>query len=428
MAGKPVKVTIDARNINSAYLPFMCDETRMQIFFGGSSSGKSRFLAQRCVVDVYNGGRNYLIVRKVAGTIRRSCFNEILKVINDWGLAKDFTVLQQDMLITCNNGYQILFAGLDDVEKLKSITPAKDVLTDVWIEEATETEPGDLKQLEKRLRGFSKFKKRIVLSFNPILQDHWIYSEYFGHWDETKTIYKTETLLILKTTYKDNSFLSDDDVWALENEKDKYWYQVYTLGNWGSLGGVIFLNWRVQDLDEIYKNTHKFCNGLDFGFAKDPAAMVHASYDRSRLTLYIFREVYEIGMTNDLLASAVKNVIGSQTVVCDSSEPKSIQELRNHGVSACPANKGKDSVLFGIQWLQQIQIIIDPRCVRTIAEFRSYRWKEDKLGNTLPEPIDKNNHLIDALRYATEQYQGENPTREHKKVSICTKFNPFRRR
>lgn len=123
-----------SENLNKAYIPYFEDETRTQIFFGGSSSGKSKFLAQRCVMDIVIGGRNYLIVRKVAGTIRRSVFNEILKVIEEWNLSRFFHVQQQDMVLTNkDNGYQILFAGCDDVEKLKSITPAKGVLTDVWV-------------------------------------------------------------------------------------------------------------------------------------------------------------------------------------------------------------------------------------------------------------------------------------------------------
>lgn len=219
------------KTINKAYRHYLNDDTRFQIYFGGSSSGKSRFLAQRCVLDLIQGGRNYLIARKVGGTIRRSVFNEIEKTINDWKLKDHFTVNKSDLVITCENGYQALFAGMDDIEKLKSITPSKDVLTDIWVEESTEADETDIKQLRKRLRGLSRHKKRIVLSFNPIQQSHWIYEKYFeGQWVEGKNLYRSDGVMILKTTYKDNQFLSEDDIAELENETDKYWYDVYTLG------------------------------------------------------------------------------------------------------------------------------------------------------------------------------------------------------
>ena len=426
-----IDVVIDGNVFNSIYKPLLEDQTRTQICFGGSSSGKSYFLAQRAVIDVAKGYRNYLITRKVAATIKKSVFNEVVKAISFFKLSKYFNINKGDLVITCVNGYQILFVGLDDQEKVKSITPSKGVITDVWEEEATEDEYEDSKQLDKRLRGPSRYPKRHIMSFNPILQEHWIYEQYFkGHWSEGSQECRYDDVLILKTTYKDNRFLTEDDVKALENEKDKYWYQVYTLGNWGVLGHVIFQNWRVEDLSEIYKTRHTWNNGLDFGFAKDPACMLNMSWDRAKVTLYVFSEIYETGLTNDLLAASVRSVIGSQTVVCDSSEPKSIQELRNNRVSAIAAVKGKDSVNFGIQWLQQIQIIVDPSCVNTIRELKTYRWREDRQGNVLPEPVDKDNHAMDAMRYGTEPEQGKPVFRdEFSGASMArTSYNPFSRR
>lgn len=397
-----IKLKISKAVFNKAYLPFLYAATRTQIFFGGSSSGKSVFLAQRAVLDVAQGRRNYLITRKVARTIRASVFNEINKTIRRFKLTEYFNVNKSDMVITCVNGYQILFAGLDDVEKVKSITPQKGVITDIWVEEATETERNDIKQLQKRLRGLSKTGKRLTLSFNPIIQTHWIYTEYFGGWDDSKNLYQDEDLLILRTTYRDNKFLTDDDRAALENETDPYFRAVYTDGKWGVLGAVIFKNWRVEDCSEVRKVADKFKNGLDFGFAEDPAAVVHAYYDKTRKRIYILDEIYEHGLTNDLLAERVKELIGRQYIVCDSAEPKSIQELKNHGVNALAAKKGKDSVNFGIQWLQQQEIIVDISCTNMKNELQQYKWKEDKEGNALPVPVDKFNHLLDALRYALE--------------------------
>jgi len=392
--------------LNKVYRPYLTDETPTQIFYGGSSSGKSVFVVgQRPVYDLLKGGRNYLICRQVGRTIRGSVSQEIKKVITDWGIEEKFEINKTDGTITCSNGYQIIFTGLDDVEKLKSITPAKGVITDIVIEEATEIEIDSFKQLKKRLRGGSdSVTKRITLLFNPILQSHWIYQTYFSgiNWEDKQSVYRNEDLLILKTTYKDNRFLTRQDIKELENEKDSYYYQVYSLGNWGVLGSVIFTNWRVEDLSEMRNQFTNHRNGLDFGFSSDPAAMWVSHYDRAHNTIYLYDELYERGLTNDMLAFQIRQLIGKDYVVCDSSEPKSIQELNNYGVNAKGAKKGKDSVNFGIQWLQQQTIVIDTKCINAKNEISTYHWKQDKDGNSMRVPSEKNNHLIDAGRYAHE--------------------------
>jgi phage terminase large subunit len=242
------------------------------------------------------------------------------------------------------------------------------------------------------------------MSFNPILQTHWIFEEYFKSvgWADTQTEYHGEGLSILKTTYKDNRFLTKEDIAGLEGEKDKYFRDVYTLGNWGVLGHVIFTNWRVEDLSSMAGQFTNPRNGLDFGYSSDPAALWVSHYDAAHRTLYVYDELYETGLLNDVLSERVKGKIGAQIVVCDSAEPKSIAELQMRGISTWPAVKGKDSVLFGIQWLQQQTIVVDAECVNTQNELRQYHWKEDAGGRQLPIPVDRNNHLIDAARYALE--------------------------
>jgi phage terminase large subunit len=391
--------------INAAYIPYLHDLTRMQIYYGGASSGKSVFLAQRDVLDVLNGGRNFLICRQVGRTLRGSVVQEINKVISRWGLNSLFDINKTDGTITCKNGYQIIFAGLDDVEKLKSLTPARGVFTDVRVEEATEVSFDSIKQLLKRQRGGDpETPKRLILSFNPILRTHWIFQEYFSGigWVDEQKAYRDPGLSILKTTYQDNRFLTADDIKDLEGETDSYYYHVYTLGNWGILGHVIFTNWRVEDLADRQQEWTNRRNGLDFGFSSDPAALAVSHYDKMRKTIYIYDELYETDLTNDILAERVKEKAGSDLVTCDSAEPKSITELRRAGVNARPAQKGKDSVNFGIQWLQQREVVIAKNCVNAQMEFSFYHWKTDAGGNALRIPVDKNNHLIDATRYAYE--------------------------
>lgn len=393
--------------VNDAYIPYLKAPQRTQIFYGGSSSGKSFFIAQRVIMDVI-GGRNYLVVRNVGATLRYSVFNQLKKTILAMGLESSFHI-SGNMVITYKpNGKQILFSGLDDVEKLKSVTPEVGVLTDVWIEEATEVAYEDFKQLSKRLRGLTGDKaldalpKRITFTFNPIMKTHWIYSTFFTDWDDTKSKYETEDLLIVKTTYKDNQFLTPDDIKALESEKDPYYYAVYSLGEWGVLGKVIFKNWHTEDLTDLIPTFDHIYNGLDFGFADDPNALVRCHLDKKRKKIYVFEEMVKAGMYNDELADYLKEHIGTQYVTCDAAEPKSIGDLCRRGIRAKSAVKGADSVNFGIKFLQSYEIIVDLRCQTLRNELQVYHWKEDKYGNTLQIPVDADNHTIDALRYALE--------------------------
>ena len=392
--------------VNDAFVPHLKNTARTQIYYGGAGSGKSVFIAQRGVLDVLEGGRNYLICRAVGRYIKKSVWTQVRNVIIGMGLVDMFTFHIVAGVIECkHNGYQFIFTGLDDPEKLKSIVPAKGAITDIWIEEATETDKNTVRNLYKRQRGGDpNIPKRLTLSFNPIMQTNWIYQEYFNDvgWADDQTEYISDELTIMKTWYIHNRFLTVQDVYDLESEKNEYFHQVYTLGNWGVLGNVIFTNWEVQDLSEMQDQFTRRRNGLDFGFSADPAAVIATHYDRDRKIIYVFKEFYERGLTNDLLAEEVLALIGQDHVVCDSAEPKSIAELTKYNVSASGAKKGKDSVLFGIQWLQQQRIIIDTSCINTRNEFMQYQWKEDRVGNAMRQPVEKNDHLISALRYAYE--------------------------
>jgi phage terminase large subunit len=359
-------------------------------------------------------GRNVLIVRKVARNIRSSCWNETVKAIDRLKLRAYFTISQSEFLITAKRGGgQLIFAGMDDAEKIKSLTPAHGVLTDVWMEEATECRYSDFKQLDKRLRGLSPHPKRLTMSFNPIYKTHWLYETFFAAWQEADSLFppppdygKTVpgrslaegSLSILKTTYRDNRFLSPDDVRALETEKDPYYFDVYTRGAWGETGDVIFRGWAVQKLSPSLYPDKRF--GLDFGFARDPTACICCAYSREDRTVRIFSELYLRGETTWSLASRLRPFLRGRPVICDSAEPRSIAELRQLGICARPARKGPDSVLHGIQWLRQQEIILSPACPHLREELSNYQWQKDADGRVLRRPRDRDNHLIDALRYA----------------------------
>ena len=397
---------------NPVYIPYLENPRNTEIFYGGSSSGKSNFVAARAIEDILSGGHNYLCCRKMGNSLTKSVFNELEKAINKLKCRGLFDIVPSQGHITCVNGYQILFSGLDDVEKVKSITPKKGVITDIWIEEATEIARDDVKQLRKRLRGLAvydgkRIRKRIILSFNPIYRTHWIVKEFFvpNNWKDDQTHFENDKIRILKTTHLDNLFLDPEDHEELENETDPYWREVYTYGNWGSLGDSILTNWRVEDLSK--QSFDNIRHGVDFGYSQDPAAYVKIHYDPKRKRIYIFDGFSQTELTNPQLAKRLKPHTGDNAVFCDSAEPKSIKELQDNGINAKAVKKGPNSILFGIQWLQQHEIIVDEALQGVVNELTIWGWKKDKDGNSLPIPEDKNNHYIDAVRYALEiEYMG----------------------
>ncbi len=240
---------VPGKHFNKAYIPCAGAVQRYQLLYGGAGSGKSAFVASRVVVDTLIG-RSTLVVRQVADRIRSSCYNEIIKAIRRMELSHLF--LPRLDSITCTySGAQILFSGLDDAEKVKSVTSANGVLTDIWMEEATEISWESFRQLDKRLRGESRFIKRITMTFNPCNRLHWLYRRYFEGQNIPKPLHMKRDVLYLHTTHRDNRFLTEDDRQALEKETDAYQYAVYTRGEWGKTGDQVLTNWRAEDVSHL---------------------------------------------------------------------------------------------------------------------------------------------------------------------------------
>ena len=242
-----VNIKISKKVFNDVYLPYLDNDDRYLVFYGGGSSGKSYYIAQRWIYKLIHPTRcNLLVTRQTGDTNRRSTFPLLKQVISNWNLAKHFKINESDMRIKCLlTGNEVAFAGLDDVEKIKSITFENGELTHIWCEEATEMQEADVNQLKVRLRG-GKSKKQIVLSFNPINIQHWIKKHFID----------SKLATVCFSTYKDNKFLTDDDRKALEDLKhiDEYTYEVYCLGKWGILGKTVFDARAIQSrLDTIPK-------------------------------------------------------------------------------------------------------------------------------------------------------------------------------
>ena len=282
-----VNIKISKKVFNDVYVPYLDCDDRYVIFYGGGSSGKSYFIAQWLTYRLLKPEKfNLLVVRQTGDTNRRSTFPLFKQVISNWNLGEYFKINESDMRIVCKlTGNEVAFIGLDDVEKVKSITFANGELTTEWVEEATETQEADINQLKVRLRG-GKSKKQMILSFNPVNINHWIKRHFIDSGLAT----------VCFSTYKDNKFLTDDDRKALEDLKytDEYTYRVYCLGEWGVLGKTVFDARAIQNrLESIRKPIktgyfdYKY-DGLkitDIKWVADPNGYIKL-YDVPRLTEY----------------------------------------------------------------------------------------------------------------------------------------------
>lgn len=402
-----MRIKFNKRVFNDAYYPYIQDyDKRFNVYYGGGGSGKSHFVVQKLVYKYLKySNRKCLVVRKVGNTLRDSIYALFKSVISDFNLRDEVKFLDSMLTITLPNDSQFIFKGIDDPEKIKSITNIDDII----IEEATELTQEDFDQLNLRLRSKNPYNQ-IHLMYNPVSKSNWVYD--YWHIRETNP----DTTMLLHTTYKDNRFLPEDYIQALEELKETNftYYKIYALGEFATLDKVIFNNWKIDDFNyrELLKDNMdiKALFGLDWGYTNDPTAFVCALVDEENKKLYIFDEFQERGLLNNEIAQKIIDMgYGKETIIADGAEPKSIDELRTHGISRIQgAKKGNDSILNGIQFIQQFEIIVHSQCVHMIEELQNYTWQKDKNGIYINKPIDKYNHGIDALRYALEDIRGKN--------------------
>ena len=262
----------------------------------------------------------------------------------------------------------------------------------------------DFDTLDESIRGETPegLFKQITLTFNPWNERHWLKRRFFD--------VKSDDILALTTNYTCNEWLDEGDLRLFETMKERNprRYKVAGLGDWGIVEGVIYENWEEKDftINEArseHRDLQTVC-GLDFGYTNDPSAFIIAFISVEDKVLYVWDEIYKTGLTNpDIVNEITAAGYAKETITADSAEPKSIAELRNLGLRVRPAVKGPDSIRHGIQFLQGFRMIIHPRCVNTETELSNYTWDTDKGGNRLNVPIDQFNHILDALRYATEK-------------------------
>ena len=383
---------------NEIYFPYLLDyKNRYEVYYGGAGSGKSVFVAQKLLVKACNSKRKVLVIRKFGTTLKDSVFQLIIDMLKKWQLFGYCKVNLSTFTITLPNESMFLFKGLDDSEKIKSITD----ITDIWCEEGTELTEDDFTQLDLRLRASVDFLQ-LFISFNPVSKVNWVYKRWFSE----AAVYNADTTFILHTTYKHNKFLPAAYVQALE-EKAKTnftYYRIYALGEFASLDKLVFQNWRIEQFDHN-KIDGTLVIGMDFGFVNDVSTIVASIADTEAKKLYVFKEWGDTNKTNEELAAIITSLgFNKSVIIADAAEPKSIEEIKRKGVSRIRAcTKGADSILHGIQKLQQYEIIVCPNCVGLITEFENYSWQKDKKTNEyINKPIDDFNHYIDALRYSLQ--------------------------
>ena len=433
-ARKDAKAVIDAidvtQHIAPVYLPLHEDIQAQQHQYynlpGGRGSGKSSFCGLEIVDGIMKdptGQSNAIVFRRTANTMRESVFSQIAWAIDVLDVNDLWRGNVSPMSWTYKpTGAQIIFRGLDDSSKLKSIKPRRGFFRFIWLEEFSEL-PGEnftRSVMQSVQRGGSAFT--VFRSFNPPINA--------SNWANVFIARPDPRAITLHTSYLDvpAEWLGSDFILEAERlqEINEQAYRHEYLGEATGSGGEVFPQIEVRTItDDEIKELQYIYAGVDFGFSIDPAVFIRVAYDSKHDTVYLLDEIYKKGLSNKQLAEAIKAkgyddtgqyqtsyFMGAypevfkerQTIVCDSAEPKSINDLRGEGLKVIACQKFPGSVLYGIKWLQNRRIVIDPaRTPNAHREFISYEYMTTKDGEFLADVPDKDNHAIDATRYALDR-------------------------
>lgn len=406
-----------AEKIGKGYKTFWNFKGRYRIVKGGRASKKSTTNAQWIIYKMMQYPlANTLVIRRVFNTHKDSTWTQLkwatnnLNVAHLWHFSK--SPLEATYLPT---GQKILFRGLDDPMSITSITVEIGYLCWCWFEEAFQIMDEDsFNKVDMSIRGELPpgYFKQITLTFNPWSEKHWLKKRFFD--------VKDEDILALTTNYKCNEFLGEDDrrIFAKMKKNNPRRYNIEGLGDWGIAEGLVYENFEELEFDYKEISKQEGVNayfGLDFGYTNDPTAFICILVNQEQNLLYIFDEHYQKAMSNSDIASMIKyKGYAKETIIADSSEPKSIDDIKKKGIRRIKAAlKGKDSILNGIANIQDYKIYVHPKCENTLIELNNYVW-DNKDGVVLNKPIDDYNHLMDALRYAMESTKMKNRIKSEK--------------
>ena len=397
--------------MNGCFADVDASTKRYIVMKGSAGSGKSVDTATNYILRLMQDkGRNLVCIRKSDITNRDSTYAELTGAIyRMFGSNADkyWIVKQSPLQLTCrHNGNQIIFRGVNDEkqrEKLKSITFQKGKLTDVWIEEATELTQADFEIIDDRLRGELPAGQfyQIRMTFNPVNKNHWIKKVFFDIPDEN--------VLTHHSTYLMNSFIDEAYKQRMERRRmvDPEGYQIYGLGEWGEIGGLILHNWEIADVSKNLADYDDIAIGQDFGFNHANAILLLGIKDDN---IYILDEIYQFEKdTSEIIQMAVEHEIPSRKDMwCDSAEPDRIKMWSKAGFRARGVDKGGSagSVKAQIDWLKQRKIFVHPHCTNTIKELQQWKWKKDeKTGEYYDEPVSFQDDAMAALRYGVEGWR-----------------------
>ena len=414
-----------SKYLGKGYNRFHHSRNFYRVVKGGRGSKKSKSTALDYIYKMLKyPWANLLVVRRFSNTNKQSTYTDLKWAANRMKVSHLFKFNESLPEITVKKtGQKILFRGLDDPLKITSITVDNGLLAWLWLEEAYQVENKDkFDTLVESIRGSvddKNFFKQITVTFNPWSERHWLKSAFFD--EETRF----NDVFADTTTYRDNEWLDQQDIDRYEDlwRTNPRRAAVVANGDWGVAEGLVFENYTIKDFDIMatIKRVGETAAGLDFGFTHDPTTFPRLAVDLDNKELWIYAEHYEYAMTTDDIYNMIVDAdMKNALITADSAEQRLIAELRAKGISRItPSVKGAGSINAGIDFMKQFKIYIHPSCVKTIEEFDTYIYKQDKDGKWLNEPIDANNHIIDAVRYSLERYhiQGSNMREKAKKAS-----------
>jgi len=395
--------------VGKGYDVFWNTKKRYRIVIGGRASKKSTTTALWYIVHMMQFKEaNTLVVRRYYSTHKDSTFAQLKWAIRRLGVEHLWMAKLSPLeLIYKPTGQKIIFRGLDDPLSLTSLTVEQGVLCWVWFEELFQVEKEeDFDTVDLSIRGQVKppLFKQITGTLNPYHEKHWVKKRFFDN--------PNDNVFTAVTNYTCNEFLDEADIKVFETMKieNPARYRVEGLGEWGQSYGNVFEKWYIEDFsveDVIAKYPNvKAVFGLDFGYVTDPTAFVAALVDTSTKNIWIFDEHYQKGMTNEMIYQMIaRKNFTKERIIADSAEAKSIDHLRWLGLSRITkSQKGRGSVMTGINYLREFNIYVRPTLTNTILELSNYSLKDGK-------PIDEFNHIVDALRYAVEGLANNSKTK-----------------
>lgn len=395
-----ITININPNVFLPVYQPYIQDYSyRYNVYYGGRGSGKSIFVHQKLLIKGLTEKRTILLMRKYGTTLKFSVWKELKEAVSRFNLNKYFIFYESDYSAVCKlNGTVFKCLGLDEAEKIKGFSE----ISDCVLEESTEFTVEDLELIDGTIRSIQyNLPLQLYFLFNPVSKANWVY-KYFGF--DTGIV--PPNTFILKTTYLDNPYVDKSYIERMEQMKitNPSRWRIEALGDFVSLDRLVYNNWREEEFN--HKDIKgELLVGLDFGFVNDVSALTASILDEDNKRIYVFKEWGDTNKTNEELAAIISSLGFSKSIiVADSAEMKSIEEIKRKGITKIkPAIKGPDSILFGIQKLQQYEMIIHPSCRETICELENYSWQRDKRSNEyINKPIDNFNHFLDSLRYSLQ--------------------------